>query len=474
MSQFPSLSPRNQGLAALRHRMDSPHELGFLVSAGSEADKNRLLTSLMRLSKVPGIRLYATEGTSRFLTRSGVANERVYRISEGIEPNFESLIETKRVGMIINIPTGDAAYDEQSDNQQIRRLAARKLIALLTDADVAIHTIDGLLAPPPHADGTRSPETTDIWSELITRIEAYGGMVNAHAHADKAYTAFMTDLALGQARMREKWEIMRDIKLGSRYSPEGLRERIGRCAREMVEQRVVRYRTFVDVDSIVNLKTVDAALAVKAEYEDRLLMEVGTQPLEGLMDPASRRMFEAAAERVDFIGGLPSRDGARSEEHLDIVMELAKKHGIGVDVHVDQANDPAESESEQLARATMRHGLEGRVTAVHSISLAAKPKEERKRVIALMKDAGLTVVVCPSAALSMQQLDHISAPTHNSIAPVVELMEAGIPVLLGCDNVQDIFMPMSRGNMLAELLMLAEAARFYDPEVLAKVAAGKL
>ena len=37
-------------------------------------------------------------------------------------------------------------------------------------------------------------------------------------------------------------------------------------------------------------------------------------------------------------------------------------------------------------------------------------------MIELVKQAGMSIIICPSAALSMKQLDMV-APLHNSIAP---------------------------------------------------------
>ena len=61
--------------------------------------------------------------------------------------------------------------------------------------------------------------------------------------------------------------------------------------------------------------------------------------------------------------------------------------------------------------------------------MAAKPPFEQDRTIGLLKDAGVSVICCPSAALSMKQLD-MTGPLHNSIAPVPKLLEAGVPVTL--------------------------------------------
>ena len=175
---------------------------------------------------------------------------------------------------------------------------------------------------------------------------------------------------------------------------------------------------------------------------------------------------------ADVIGGLPSRDRPTPEKHLDFILKLGRDLGKPVDVHVDQENNPDEDECELLALKTIEHGMEGRVRAVHALSLAAKFDREQDRVIKRMKDAGLSVIVCPSAALSMKPLPK-AAPLHNSIAPVARLLEHGIDVSLGIDNIADLFMPLVDGDMWFECRALMETCRLYDLEAVAKLACNK-
>ena len=256
------------------------------------------------------------------------------------------------------------------------------------------------------------------------------------------------------------------------YTREDLIERITRGVQKMVDQKVTYCRTLVDADSTIRTLAVEAALEVKKKFKGQILFEIGVQPLQGVLDEESREQFEKACSMADLVGGLPSKDRPTPEKHIDIIMKIAKEQNKRLDVHVDQENNPFESETEMLARKTIEHGMEGRVSAVHSISLAAKPAHEQDRVIKLLKDAGVSVICCPSAAISMRQLD-MQAPLHNSIAPVPKLLDAGVPVYLGVDNVYDLFMPLVDADMWFESRLLMEATRFYDIDRVAKLATDK-
>jgi cytosine/adenosine deaminase-related metal-dependent hydrolase len=82
----------------------------------------------------------------------------------------------------------------------------------------------------------------------------------------------------------------------------------------------------------------------------------------------------------------------------------------------------------------------------------------------------MSAVVCPSAALAMRQLDEFTSPVHNSIANVPEMLEAGVVVGLGVDNVYDFYQPFVDADMWLEMRMLQEACRYYNYEDLVKIA----
>ena len=98
---------------------------------------------------------------------------------------------------------------------------------------------------------------------------------------------------------------------------------------------------------------------------------------------------------------------------------------------------------------------------------------EQDRIIELLKEAGVSIIICPSAALSMKQLG-MNAPLHNSIAPFPKLMAAGVPCYMGVDNIHDLFMPIVDGDMWFECRILMEACRFYDVEKVAELACAKI
>lgn len=434
----------------------------ILVSAGAAENKKRLAPAIKKF-KAYHIDVFSTPGTHRAFSQQGINSTEVYKISDGKTPNILSLLKAERFDLVINILTGDEDYDAASDAKLIRRLCIEHQIPLITDVDVAVDTVDQLILDI--EKGTyryKIADDSEPWNlrlHFLSEVEKRGGFKNHHAHFDKAYLISRKNLEMGQADMQKKWDLYRHLK--ESYTHPDLVERIERGLVSMINQGATYCRTMVDADATVGLLPIRAALEVKERYKNRIQFDIGVQPLQGVLAEDSFEVYQQACELADYCGGLPSRDRPRPEAHLDRIFEVAKQMGKPVDVHVDQENNPDENETELLAIKTIEHGLQGKVFAVHSISLAAKPETHQDRVIEKLLEADIGVIICPSAALSMKPVDR-SAPIHNSIAPFEKLKEAGVRTYLGVDNINDLFLPINDGDLWTECRVLMEACRYYD------------
>lgn len=309
-----------------------------------------------------------------------------------------------------------------------------------------------------------------MWTPLETlkaRIHQAGGYVNAHAHFDRALSVRREDFEEDRVNrhLHEKWELVDAYKASS--SEDDYFATIDRACRYQATQGVSAALSFIDCDEVCEDRAIRGSLRVKEEGKFRLL--TACQTLKGVLTPEARRWFDWAAERVDIIGGLPGKDAGREPEHLDVLLQTGKAMGKRVHVHVDQLNTSEEKETELLARKTIEHGMEGRVTAVHGISLAAHPKGYRHEVYQMCLDAGLSFVACPTAWIDHRRSEQ-PQPFHNAVTPIDELIPLGIPVAIGTDNIADVYKPYCDGDLLTELRVLLEATHFYDLNELVKIA----
>lgn len=310
-------------------------------------------------------------------------------------------------------------------------------------------------------------EEWDLKTLLINKINHYQGFVNCHAHFDRAFTINKYSLKKADNLLVEKWQMVDELK--KRSSQEDYYVRIKRSLDLMISQGVKVCASFIDIDPIVGFKAIKAAIKVKKEYREKISFLIINQTLKGVLDKKAREFIEKAIDWLDIIGGLPSTDRPNSSKHIDYILWLAKTTGKKAHLHVDQENNPHEKETELLAKMVIKQGVEGQVSAVHAISLAAQTPNYRKKVYRLLKQAGISIIVCPSAAINMKDLPYKSY-IHKPIAPVVELLEQGISVSLGVDNIRDIYEPFIDGNMWFETRLLMEVCRYYDLETIARIA----
>tara|TARA_R100000908_G_C3750100_1_gene144742 strand:+ start:1399 stop:2397 length:999 start_codon:yes stop_codon:yes gene_type:complete len=307
--------------------------------------------------------------------------------------------------------------------------------------------------------------------KLIQKIKQKGGFINAHAHFDRAYTVTEHNMEkVVDYHLFDKWEFVDKFKKNAEVSI--YVDNMMTAVNEQIRMGAAGALTFVDIDSVAGFKAVEAAQIVKRQAKAKgFELKICSQALKGVLAPKENSLLRKALELgyLDAIGGLPRADQHKAQAHLDEILFLGKEYGKRVHVHVDQLNDSLEKETEMLALRTMHWGMEGRVTAVHGISIAAHPKDYRERVYGLSKDAGLSFITCPTAWIDSRRKEWLS-PTHNSITPVEEMIKHGLTVAIGSDNIHDVYKPFSDGNMYTEVRFLLECLHLYDIDALVDIA----
>ena len=128
-----------------------------LLSTGNGLQKADMLTASQLLAQ-RGYNIYATKGTSQYLTENGIKNTRVYWPTEEGTPQVIDLLREKKVDMVVNIPR-DLSSREITNGYRVRRTAIDLNIPLLTNARLASSFI--------HAFATINVNDLDIksWDE---------------------------------------------------------------------------------------------------------------------------------------------------------------------------------------------------------------------------------------------------------------------------------------------------------------------
>ena len=125
--------------ALLKSMLSVGHRIpqhSVLLSTGGAKQKAEMLDAAKKL-KAHGYELYATGGTSQYLSDNGIENTTVYWPSEeGKEPQALSLLHEKKIDMVVNIPK-DLSPRELTNGYKIRRAAIDLNVPLITNSRLA-------------------------------------------------------------------------------------------------------------------------------------------------------------------------------------------------------------------------------------------------------------------------------------------------------------------------------------------------
>ena len=122
-----------KSMLSVGHRIPAKN---ILLSTGPAKEKVEMLEAA-RLLKKHGYNLFATGGTSKFLTEQGIENTLVYWPSdEGMQPQALDMLHNHALDMVVNIPK-DLTTHELTNGYKIRRAAIDFNVPLITNSRLA-------------------------------------------------------------------------------------------------------------------------------------------------------------------------------------------------------------------------------------------------------------------------------------------------------------------------------------------------
>ena len=291
-----------------------------------------------------------------------------------------------------------------------------------------------------------------------------------HAHLDKALTADLVPNPSGDllgAIMA--WRAHR-----TSLTVDDVAQRAERAVRMLVANGVTAVRTHVDVAADVGTLGVEALVKVRevvAHLIDIQIVALVSPPITGPDGDANRRALDAAVVAgADVVGGAPhlEPDQRAAMEH---VLELVAAAGLPVDLHMDETLDPGVLHLPELAALVATSGFPHHVTASHCCSLGMQPLAVQVEVSKVVAAAGIAVVTLPQTNLFLQARGWTTAPPRGLTA-IRPLLDAGVTVAAGADNVQDPFNLVGRADPLETSALLVMAAHLSPSESYEAVSSG--
>jgi len=300
-------------------------------------------------------------------------------------------------------------------------------------------------------------------------IDAGGAMISPaliepHFHIENALLWDISNLNTS-GTLREAIALYADVKV--KLSSEDIIQRGTQTIFEALKHGTLWMRNHVDIDQYAKLDLLEGVVAIKEKFKGFFDLQIIAFPQHGLArNPESvDLMWQAMENGAELVGGIPHHeknmeDGAKQ---IEIVFEIAKKYDVNIDMHIDETDDPYWVSLELLADKTIEEGYQGRVTAGHCTSMAAWDKKTLARVIDKVKQAEISVVSNTPINLLLQgRLDEI--PIRRGIARIKELIEAGVNVCCGQDDLMNMFYPFGQMDPLEVANIAAHAGHLASPE----------
>lgn len=284
----------------------------------------------------------------------------------------------------------------------------------------------------------------DAEGKLVTE-----SFVNGHLHLCKVYTLEMAGQdALSSYHGGTMGGAMTAIEQASRvkerYDERWIIENVRKACLLAQKYGNTHIRAFADTDTKAKLEGVKALIKAREEFRDIVDLQVVAFPQDGVVrNPGAEDYIRSAMELgADVVGGIPWIEYTEEDmrEHINRMFAIATEFDKEVSMLIDDAGDPGLRSLEMLAVKTIQEGWEGRVTAQHCRAMALYPEPYFRKVLALLKKAGIGLVSDPQ-----------TGPLH---ARVKDLYDAEVAVALGQDDIADAYYPFGRNNML-EVAFLA-------------------
>lgn len=279
-----------------------------------------------------------------------------------------------------------------------------------------------------------------------------------HVHANRAFRGSVNEVpSLKQA-------IEDSLQDRSQTSAEEFGSRAYRLFNQAISHGVQSIRTHTDVDPLAGLRAIQGLLAAREQVQGKLDVDIiafATSLLDPAETDAQRLLQQAIKLGANTLGAVPAFY-ENPEKSIDQLLTLAAANGLTADFHLDEHLDSNNSLSEYLADATIRFGLQGKVSLSHGCAISELTSTQCVQLIDKLAKAEITVITMPATNLYVQDRQ-AGSPSKRGTTRVKELINGGIKVLIGSDNVQDYFYPYGNADPLESAYLTSLSCHLDKP-----------
>ncbi|PLR74025.1 cytosine deaminase [Bacillus sp. UMB0728] len=286
----------------------------------------------------------------------------------------------------------------------------------------------------------------------VKRALVSAPFIEPHIHLDTTLTA-------GEPEWNQSGTLFEGIQRWAQrketLTHEDVKERAKKALKWQIAQGIQHVRTHVDVTD-PTLTALKALLEVKEEMASHVDLQLVAFPQEGILSyPSGAELMEEALKMgADVVGGIPHFEFTREYgvSSMKIAFDLAEKYDRLVDIHCDEIDDEQSRFVEVVAAEAYERGFGSKVTASHTTAMGSYNDAYAYKLFRLLKMSEINFVANPLVNIHLQgRFD--TYPKRRGITRVKELLEAGMNVSFGHDDIFDPWYPLGTGNMLQVLHM---------------------
>jgi len=205
-------------------------------------------------------------------------------------------------------------------------------------------------------------------------------------------------------------------------------------------------RSHFNVDTTSGLRSLENLQIALDNKRESFSAELVAFPQHGLYYTDSAPLMREVAQMdgVDFIGGLdPYGIDKNIEKAIDFTVQLALDHNKGIDIHLHDLGKEGKYTIEYLIQKVKGNPqLQNKTFVSHAYVLAYLEPKEVDEISEKLAEAKVGIVS--------------AIPYRDKKMPLPKLIDRGVEVLVGNDNIQDHWSTLGTGNILQKANLMAE------------------